>query len=155
MNSLHPRIQVVWVLQALFSSALLAAIVGAADFFVLESGFGWRLPAGVFVALALVTGAVSLLRYRIWRYEIRDDALYLERGVFTRVRTVVPFVRIQHVDSRRSPLERATGLASTVVYTAGSRGADVTVPGLTPAGADDLQARLKELATAAEGGDAV
>ncbi len=153
MRSLHPRIRIVWLLQAAISSAFLAAIVGVVDLLVL--GFGTWLPAATFLGLFVLTGVHSLLRYRIWRYEIRDDELYLERGVFTRVKTVVPFVRIQHVDSRRSPLERLTGLASTVVYTAGSRGADVTVPGLTPTGADDLQRRLKALATDAEGDDAV
>ncbi|MCH7661889.1 MAG: PH domain-containing protein [Euryarchaeota archaeon] len=153
MHSLHPRIRVVWILQAAFSSAMFAAIVGLVGFFALDLGL-W-LPGAVFGGFFVLTGAHSLLRYRVWRYEIREDALYLERGVFTRVKTVVPFVRIQHVDSRRSPLERATGLASTVVYTAGSRGADVTVPGLTPEGADDLQRRLKALAIDAEGDDAV
>lgn len=153
MHSLHPRIRIVWVLQAALSAALFAAIVGAVGFFALDLGL-W-LPVTVFGALFVLFGAHSLLRYRVWRYEVREDALYLERGVFTRVKTVVPFVRIQHVDSRRSPLERATGLASTVVYTAGSRGADVTVPGLTPDGADDLQRRLKALAIDAEGDDAV
>lgn len=153
MRSLHPRIRIVWVLQAALSAAMLAAIVGAVGVFFLDLGL-W-LPAAVFGALFVLFGVHSLLRYRVWRYEVREDAVYLERGVFTRVKTVVPFVRIQHVDSRRSPLERATGLASTVVYTAGSRGADVTVPGLTPEGADDLQRRLKALAIDAEGDDAV
>lgn len=153
MRSLHSRVRIVWLFQAVLTSAVLAAIVAAADRFLL--GIGTWLPAAVFLGLFSLTGVHSLLRYRVWRYEIRDDELYLERGVLTRVKTVVPFVRIQHVDSRRSPLERLTGLASTVVYTAGSRGADVTVPGLTPDGADDLQRRLKALATAAEGDDAV
>ncbi|MFC6906406.1 PH domain-containing protein [Halalkalicoccus tibetensis] len=153
MRSLHPRIRIVWVLQAALSAAMLAAIVGAVGVFFLDLGT-W-LPVAVFAGLFVLLGVHSLLRYRVWRYEVREDALYLERGVFTRVKTVVPFVRIQHVDSRRSPLERATGLASTVVYTAGSRGADVTVPGLTPEGADDLQRRLKALAIDAEGDDAV
>ncbi|ADJ15378.1 PH domain-containing protein [Halalkalicoccus jeotgali] len=153
MRSLHPRIRVVWVLQAALSAAVLAAIVGAVGVFAFDLGLG--LPVAVFGVLIALFGAHGLLRYRVWRYEVREDALYLERGVFTRVKTVVPFVRIQHVDSRRSPLERATGLASTVVYTAGSRGADVTVPGLTPEGADDLQRRLKALAIDAEGDDAV
>ncbi len=153
MRSLHPRIRIVWILQAVLSAAMLAAIVGAVGFFALDLGL-W-VPVVVFVAVFALTAIHSLLRYRIWRYEIREDALYLERGVFTRVKTVVPFVRIQHVDSRRSPLERATELASTVVYTAGSRGADVTVPGLTPEDADDLQRRLKALAIDAEGDDAV
>ncbi|MFB6302934.1 MAG: PH domain-containing protein [Haloferacaceae archaeon] len=112
-------------------------------------------PAAVFVAVLAAGIALAVARYRLWRYEVRDDAIYLERGVFTRVRTVVPFVRIQHVDSSRGPVERVTGLASTVVYTAGSRGADVSVPGLTPSGADDLRERLKRLAIRAEGEDAV
>jgi len=153
MNSLHPRIRLVWIGQAVVSAAMFALVVGVVDFFTL--GVGLLLPGGVFLAFFVLFAVHSLLRYRVWRYDIRDDELYLERGVFTRVKTVVPFVRIQHVDARRSPLERLTGLASTVVYTAGSRGADVTVPGLTPTGADDLQARLKRLATEAEGDDAV
>ena len=69
--------------------------------------------------------------------------------------TVVPYVRIQHVDASRGPVERAFGLATTVVYTAGSRGADVSIPGLSPERAEDLQTRLKQLAIAAEGEDAV
>ncbi|TKX76958.1 hypothetical protein EXE53_29110, partial [Halorubrum sp. SD626R] len=64
-----------------------------------------------------------MLKYRRWSDEIREDALYLDRGVITQVRTTVPLVRIQHVDSRRGPVERAVGLASCVVYPAGSRGA--------------------------------
>ena len=81
---------------------------------------------------------------------MRDDDLYLERGVLTRVNTVVPFVRVQHVDTQRGPVERAVGLASVVVYTAGSRGADVTIPGLTPDRADALQEKLRRLAIESE-----
>ncbi|MFB6122992.1 MAG: PH domain-containing protein [Haloferacaceae archaeon] len=154
MNRLHPRVRFLWAAQAL----LLAAVVGVAVF-VVGVVFDGRIPAwaplGAFAGLALVGVVHAILRYRAWRYEVRDDAIYLERGVVTRVRTVVPFVRIQHVDSSRGPAERAVGLASIVVYTAGSRGADVTVPGLAPDGADDLRERLKRLAIRAEGEDAV
>jgi membrane protein YdbS with pleckstrin-like domain len=134
-----------------------AAVVGVA--FFLLNRVTYRLPlyvpVGVFVVLLLAGIGFAVLRYRLWGYEVRDDSLYLERGVFTRVRTVVPFVRIQHVDSARGPVERLLGLASTVVYTAGSRGADVRVPGLTSDGSDELQDRLKQLAIRAEGDDAV
>jgi hypothetical protein len=155
MNRLHPRVRLLWATQAL----LLAAVVGVVVFAVGRVVFDGRLPAwaplAAFGGLALVGVVLAVLRYRVWRYEIRDDAIYLERGVFTRVRTVVPHVRIQHVDSSRGPVERLVGLASTVVYTAGSRGADVTIPGLSPDGADDLRERLKRLAIRAEGDDAV
>ncbi|MFB6305257.1 MAG: PH domain-containing protein [Haloferacaceae archaeon] len=153
MNRLDPRVQVVWAGQAAIGAAVLAtgvAVVGRVAF-----DLPLVVPAGVFLVVFAVGFALAIARYRLWRYEVRDDAIYLERGVFTRVRTVVPFVRIQHVDSSRSPVERVVGLASTVVYTAGSRGADVTVPGLTPSGADDLRERLKRLAIRAEGEDAV
>ncbi|WP_426962106.1 PH domain-containing protein [Haloparvum alkalitolerans] len=156
MRRLHPRIRVVWLLRA----AVLAAVVGGILFGldrvlplpVAVPGWAPALVAGV---VFLVVGGHALLRYRYWRFELREDAIYLERGVFTRVRTVVPFVRIQHVDSRRGPLERVVGLASCVVYSAGSRGADVRIPGLPPDGADDLREDLKRLAIGAEGEDGV
>jgi len=152
MKRLHPRVQVAWVLRAVVGAAVVTAVAGGAAVFFDRSP---RL-AGAIGAVALLGGvALALARYRLWRYEIRDDSLYLERGVLTRVRTVVPFVRIQHVDSARSPLQRLLGLASVVVYTAGSRGADVSVPGLAPDDADDLRERLKRLTIDAEGDDAV
>lgn len=113
------------------------------------------MPA-VFVAALAVLGVVwVLLRYRFWAFQIRPDHLFLERGVYRHVETVVPYVRIQHVDTRRGPVERALGLSTLVVYTAGSRGADVSIPGLPADDAEALQDRLKRLAIAAEGGDAL
>jgi len=59
--------------------------------------------AGV-VAIGLVLGTVYALRlYQLWRFELQDDALYLERGVVTFVETAVPFVRVQHVDTSSAP----------------------------------------------------
>jgi membrane protein YdbS with pleckstrin-like domain len=109
----------------------------------------------VFVLLVLFGVVRALLLYRSWTYVVRADSLFLGRGVFTRVRTVVPYVRVQHIDTKRSPLERLLGLSTLVVYTAGSRGADVTIPGLTPDRAATLQQRLERLTTESEEADAV
>lgn len=149
---LDPRVRVLWLGRALVPALVLGVVAGVVGV-VLRS---WLWPGPVAFAVAFGLGAGhALARYRRWCYEVRDDALYLERGVLTEVRTVVPYVRLQHVDVSRGPLERGLGLASVVVYTAGSRGADVTVPGLAPEDAKALQARLKRLAIAAEGDDAV
>lgn len=153
MESLNPRIRIVWVGQALLLAGILGAIGGALEWFVLELG-RWFGPA-IFALVGALLVIHAFLRYRVWRFEIRDDELYLERGVITRVKTVVPYVRIQHVDSRRGPLERLLNLATTVVYTAGSRGADVLIPGLTPDRSEGLQDDLKHLAIESEGEDAV
>ena len=152
-RTLDPSVQRVWALQAVVPTLVLGGIV-ASVFSFLEPGGAW---IGTVVALAVfvVAAVFAVLRYRSWSYEVREDSLYLERGVLTEVTTVVPYVRIQHVDASRGPVERAFGLATAVVYTAGSRGADVSIPGLSPERAEDLQTRLKQLAIAAEGEDAV
>ncbi|MFD1571570.1 PH domain-containing protein [Halorubrum laminariae] len=151
-QSLHPRVRVVWILRAALV-ALVAALPFAAAAYVVDLPRWTPVAAG---GVVLVVGvAHAILKYRRWSYEIREDALYLDRGVITQVRTTVPLVRIQHVDSRRGPIERGVGLASCVVYTAGSRGADVRIPGLTPSGASDLREELKRLAIRADGEDAV
>ena len=120
-----------------------------------EVGTAGAVGAVVFVAAGLFGVARAVLLYRSWEYVVRADSLYLSRGVFTRVRTVVPYVRVQHIDTTRSPVERLLGLSTLVVYTAGSRGADVTIPGLTPDRASTLQHRLERLAIESEEADAV
>jgi membrane protein YdbS with pleckstrin-like domain len=148
MKVLNPRVRLVWSVGAVTTAAVVGVGAAAIDRFVV--GVGLWIPA-LLAAVALAAGVVhALLRYRVWRFELRDDDLYLERGVLTRVNTVVPFVRVQHVDTQRGPVERAVGLASVVVYTAGSRGADVTIPGLTPDRADALQEQLRRLAIESE-----
>ncbi|KAB1188983.1 MULTISPECIES: PH domain-containing protein [Haloferax] len=154
MNRLHPRIRLLWVARAVIF-ALVAGGVAAAAMLYTSLPIPVYLPVAISFVLLVVGVGYALLRYQAWGYEIRDDSLYLQRGVLTKVYTVVPYVRVQHVDSARGPLERLIGLASTIVYTAGSRGADVSIPGLTPDGAEDLQDRLKRLAIRAEGDDAV
>ena len=153
MESLHPRVRVVWALRALVSAAVLGAALLAVDRFALP--LDSVIVAGVAVAAALVGVVHALLRYRVWRFEVGEDSLYLVRGVLTRTDTSVPFVRVQHVDTRRGPIERVSGLSSVVVYTAGSRGADITIPGLRPARATDLRERLRDLAVESEFEDAV
>ncbi len=148
------RVRIQWAIR-LFVGLAVLAVFGR----LILSGLGAGVDPRAAPAGAGVLGLLGLvwvhLRYRAWCYHLRDDALYLERGVITQVKTVAPHVRIQHVDTSRSPVERALGLSTLVVYTAGSRGADVSIPGLTPEEAGDLQRRLKELAIESGGGDAL
>jgi len=152
VRRLDPRVRYVWVLGSVVGALVLGGIAGVVGFVAFDRPL---LGPAVFLFLLGLGAVLAVLRYRSWSYEVREDSLYLERGVLTHTRTVVPYVRIQHVDASRGPVERALGLATAVVYTAGSRGADVSIPGLTTDRADDLQERLKRLAIAAEGEDAV
>lgn len=153
LERLNPRVQLVWLLGVVITAAILA-IAATAIAWYLEYPF---VETGLGVALIVVLIGVpyTIIKYRIWGFIVREDSLYLQRGVLVRVQTVVPYVRIQHVDTSRSPLERLTSLASSVIYTAGSRGADVSIPGLEPERARALQERLKDLANVAGQDDAV
>lgn len=154
MESLHSRVRVVWIARAVLVTAVLAVAVAAAEQWLVDT-----LPAAPLVGVGLLLAAFgivhALLLFTNWGFELQEDALYLERGVVTFVETSVPFVRVQHVDTQFGPVERALGLSSVVVYTAGSRNADVRIPGLPPDRARRLQNTLRDLAVESEGEDAV
>jgi membrane protein YdbS with pleckstrin-like domain len=155
MESLHPRVRVEWILSGLVTALVLAAAVAVVGSTLAPDLIPRYLPFIVGILVGTLGVLHAFARFDRWRYEVQEDALYLERGVLTRVETAVPFVRVQHVDTQRGPIARVLGLASVVVYTAGSRGADVTVPGLTPERARGLRNRLRELAIESEPDDGV
>ncbi|MXR19364.1 PH domain-containing protein [Halobacterium bonnevillei] len=161
MERLDSRVRFIWLLRSLVGSLVAGVVVtfavGAVDRVAVTPVVA---GGAVFVVLLAVGALHVFLRYRAWRFEVRDDTLYIERGVLVNVRTVVPYVRVQHVDARRGPIERLLGLGSVVVFTAGSRGADVSIPGLVAQRADDVQETLRRLAIESEpesgdAGDAV
>lgn len=110
----------------------------------------WLVPVPVaavvvVVLLALVAAAlIPALRYRRWRYRLRERDLSLSRGALWQVRTLIPFDRIQFVESRRGPLDRIFGLNVLVVYTAAGRAAHI--PGLNPLQAEAVREELAKVA---------
>ena len=162
-RELASTVRLQWVIRSALGALVLGVVAGAVAYGV---GTATTYLAGtvqsaatvgvaVFALFAIVGVVRAVLLYRSWSYVVRADSLFLSRGVFTQVRTVVPYVRVQHIDTTRSPLERVLGLSTLVVYTAGSRGADVTIPGLTPERASTLQQRLERLTIESEEADAV
>lgn len=153
MNPLHPRVVTVWRFAGLITTVIVTAAAAALEFLILgRAGFTLAFP-GFITALAGVTGiALAVLwpplRYRCWRWDVQPDRVLIQKGVVWRSRSLIPRVRVQHVDTRTSPLQRWLGLASLVIYTAGTRGADAEIPGLAVEEAEGLReelARLEEL----------
>jgi membrane protein YdbS with pleckstrin-like domain len=101
----------------------------------------------VFTASVVVFAAAILLipplRYRRWRWDLRPDVIDIQHGTFTVRRTLVPLVRVQHVDTKRGVLEQMLDLSTVVVHTAaGSH----TIPYLSDLDADELRDRIAALA---------
>lgn len=87
-------------------------------------------------------GAVVLGPGRIYRrlgYALDGRLIRIVRGWLFHVDTVVPFVRVQHIDVTRGPLDKLFGTASLVVHTAGTHNSVVTLPGLAPTRASAIR----------------
>jgi hypothetical protein len=70
--------------------------------------------------------------------------LQLVRGWLFHTDTVVPLVRVQHLDVVRGPLDKLFGTASLVLHTAGTHNSIVTVPGLAPERATAVRDIIRE-----------
>jgi uncharacterized protein len=142
-NRLSRSVVKLWLvvggLEALLSTAVLVAV---------SVIFGlplWLPIAGAAVAFTLAV-VVPPLRYRRWRYEIRSDDLYFSKGALWLVRTLVPFDRIQYVETRQGPVDRTFDLHQLVVYTGAGRAG--TIPGLASHEAQVLRDQLSKVAGA-------
>ncbi|HYG47328.1 MAG TPA: PH domain-containing protein [Allosphingosinicella sp.] len=110
-------------------------------------------PRGLLVAAALlILLYLAVLapprRYRAWGYGMDGEELRVRRGVWTRVHTVVPLDRVQHIDVSQGPLERMLGICSLVLHTAGTLHSQIVVPGLARGTAeslrDEIRGRIRE-----------
>ena len=147
MRPLHPNQIKVLRVRVGLTMLLLLAGVATADFLFPRD----EVPAPAF---GLATGAMVLLtllailwlprrRYRAWGYAESEDELHIRSGLWTRVRTAVPFGRVQHIDISQGPIERAYGLATLILNTAGTRGASVPLPGLLQGEAERMRDRIR------------
>ncbi|HYH88122.1 MAG TPA: PH domain-containing protein [Solirubrobacteraceae bacterium] len=139
-HRLAPGARWLWRLQGLIATAVVVAATSAAQS-ELPGGRVWLLlPVAV---LAIGVGAVPELRWRRWRYEVRDEEIDLRHGTIWVTRTLVPMLRVQHVDTTRGPLEQLFGLATVSVHSAAGA---TTIPALEDADAAQLRDRIAALA---------
>ncbi len=83
-------------------------------------------------------------RYRRLRYRLTDRLFQSLRGWLFHVDTVVPFVRVQHLDVARGPLDKMFGTASLIVHTAGTHNSVVSVHGLDAERAAEIRDIIRE-----------
>ena len=115
-----------------------AAAAGAALLYDPRAGFG--------TAAMLLFALLAFLGWRKRSYALDERALFVSSGLFTRRLWVVPFERAQTISVNRSPLQRALGLGTLLVDTAGAsllRAPEVV--DLDRADAETLAARLLRL----------
>lgn len=155
-QTLDPKVINLWRLQHLILSCVLLGIALVAGGIIAIG----NPPTRIWVLTAWLGLALLRLFLLIWYpprafkargYHIDSKVLESRHGIFFRVITLLPLSRLQHVDLNRGPLERMFGLASLVLYTAGTQHAMVVIPGLAEAEAG----RLRDHLVAVGGDDAV
>ncbi|MFJ7669030.1 PH domain-containing protein [Lysinibacillus sp. NPDC097195] len=141
----------VWRLYGVLQTLLLVVIAAFASYGTFY--FDW--PSFIyFIAIAVVLLSVFLLvylfpkiRWERWRYEVREHEIEVQHGLFVVKRTLIPMVRVQHVDTTQGPILKRYSLGNISISTAATVH---TIPALVMDEADGLRARISELARVAE-----
>jgi uncharacterized protein len=105
--------------------------------------------AGLFAALVPLIGLLSVViipgrRYQRLAFALHPTMLQVVRGWLFHTDTIVPLVRVQHIDVTRGPLDKAFGTASLIVHTAGTHNNIVTLPGLAPERASAIRDEIRQ-----------
>lgn len=150
---LDRRILTSWRVEGTMGAFFIALLI-TVPLFIARAVFpdvpGWVLPAAIAVPLLWLTLFVVIIppiRYSRWRFEVDEEEIDLVRGFIIISRTIIPLVRVQHVDTSRGPILRWLGLANVTVATAAG---NHTIPALSLEEADSLRDRIARWAREAK-----
>ena len=145
-KSLDRRMVRVWRISEAIALVVVAVIAAAVLAFYRPL---WLvIVCAVLVALQLVSLLVlPQIRYRRWRYEVTTTDVLIRSGLVVVKTSVIPMVRVQHVETKQGPVLKANGLASVTVTTAGS---SFEIPGLATDEAEALRDQVAVLARIAQ-----
>jgi len=141
----------VWRLYGLFNTLVVAILMGVAGF--LTVFFEW--PSFIYyiaIAVVIIVGLTSIwlfpkIRWNHWRYEVREHEIEIQSGLFIVKRTLIPMVRVQHVDTTQGPILKKYDLSNISISTAATTH---IIPMLETNDADSLRSRISILARVAE-----
>jgi len=117
--------------------------------------FIFELPYAIWI-IAVIFGIILFyifvllmpkLRYRRWRYEIFEQEIYIQHVILIVKRTIIPMIRVQHVDTKQGPILKKYNLATVSVSTAATVH---EIPALNEADAENLRDRISRLARVEE-----
>jgi uncharacterized protein len=141
----------VWRITGAITSVIIVILAGGVIW--LSNVFSWPIwvviaaVAGIILHVYLYVYLFPLLRWKRWRYEVREQEIELQQGVFVVKRTLVPMIRVQHVDTRQGPLLKKYGLATVDVSTAATVH---EIPALPVEEAEELRQFISRLARVAD-----
>lgn len=141
----------VWRIYAIFQSVFVFLFCGGAvALAIIYDGPIWVIFIAVAVFVLFLYFFVylfPLLKWRRWRYDVREQEIELQHGIFIVKRTLVPMIRVQHVDTKQGPILRKYHLATVTVSTAATVH---EIPALELEEAEELRVFISQLARVAD-----
>ena len=129
---------------ALFWAPVALGAIAGDQIGLRDQPFYGLLSVAVPLLAALIVTGVPARAYARLSYGLTDKLLQVVRGWVFHTDTIVPFVRVQHLDVIRGPLDKIFGTATLVVHTAGTHNSIVTLPGLEPEKAAEIRDIIRE-----------
>ncbi|GAB3001164.1 PH domain-containing protein [Psychrosphaera aestuarii] len=77
---------------------------------------------------------------------LREQDILYRRGLIWRTTTIIPFNRIQHIETQRGIFERKLGLATIKIFSAGGLSSDLVIHGLSVYRASQIRQLILEKA---------
>ncbi|WP_186578408.1 PH domain-containing protein [Aquibacillus kalidii] len=117
--------------------------------FILAYYFDFSVWIGIVALLiSLMESIITIiviprLRWNRWRYQIFDEEIYIQHGILIVSQTLIPMIRVQHVDTKQGPILKRYGLASLTIYTAATTH---EIPALSLEEASELRDLISERA---------
>lgn len=141
----------VWCITGIIHSVLLWLLIigGGVIVYIFDWPIWYIVAAAILVLIITVLNVwiVPNIRWRRWRYEVREEEIELQHGIWITTRTLVPMVRVQHVDTVQGPLLRKFKLATIEISTAATRH---EIPAVDVNEAEQLRHAISRLARVAE-----
>ena len=95
-----------------------------------------------FILLFVLRSVFIVLGFPKKGYLLREQDVSYRSGLLFYKLTTIPFNRIQHVEVSQSVFEKAMGLSSVKIFTAGGSVSDLSIPGLLPDKAHQMESFL-------------
>ena len=126
-----------WLISAVVLVAIAATVIILST--SLRASFGWLIVAGVTVLICAYYYFSIQKAFPYLAFAVREKDVMMQRGWLVRRVKMCPFNRIQNCSVQSGPLERRHKLATLIIFTAGSDGADLRIPGLLQEEAERLR----------------
>lgn len=142
----------VWKINALIRTLILGVFgfgAALALYIVVEIDRWVFIIPSVLVILYIVPAVFIFpkIRWQRWRYEVNDEEIDLQRGIWSINRTLIPMVRVQHVDTEQGIIMRRYGLSTVFISTAAGTH---EIPALSEEVANGLRDRIALLTRVAD-----